>query len=229
MDNQQPSLKKYKRDTHPKKHILDDFSGPEVIRTCVKCGVPKKLGLFAISRANRLGRHRHCKECGVKDSMKTYWEDPEGHRTKASRFVKRRKASAREQVFNHYGRECACCGESHPRFLTIDHVVPIAGAKKRDEAGHRHMHLWLVKNGFPPGFQILCWNCNLGRHFNGGVCPHKEGSQTIAQASSSKRSEAPGVPPQDGDMVETTPKGAADLALTFHDNESWPFASDRVQ
>ena len=31
---------------------------------------------------------------------------------------------------------------------------------------------YLKKNNYPDGFQVLCWNCNLGRaHY--GVCPHK--------------------------------------------------------
>jgi hypothetical protein len=31
----------------------------------------------------------------------------------------------------------------------------------------------LRKNGFPEGFQVLCANCNIGRHINGGICPHE--------------------------------------------------------
>jgi hypothetical protein len=31
-----------------------------------------------------------------------------------------------------------------------------------------------VRNGFPPGYQVLCMNCNHGKRMNNGVCPHKE-------------------------------------------------------
>jgi hypothetical protein len=35
------------------------------------------------------------------------------------------------------------------------------------------MMLEIIKNNFPPEFQILCFNCNLGRSRSGGVCPHE--------------------------------------------------------
>jgi hypothetical protein len=27
------------------------------------------------------------------------------------------------------------------------------------------------------GFQVLCWNCNCGRAFNNGICPHVENTE----------------------------------------------------
>lgn len=228
MDDQQPSLKRRVVVNHRKKLALDDLSGPEPIRTCVTCGVPKTLDLYGKSKSNRLGRTRHCKECAVNTNMKAYWKDPDRYRKICSKNTIVRTAKRRAMVFAHYGKRCVCCGESGDRFLTVDHIQPI-GSKNRDANGHRKMYDWLVMNKFPPGFQILCWNCNVGRYHNGGICPHQEGSQTIAQASSSKRSEAPDIPLRDDDMVESLPKGKADLSNTFHDNESWPFASDRVQ
>jgi hypothetical protein len=84
-----------------------------------------------------------------------------------------------------------------------------------------------VMNDFPPGFQLLCSNCNHGRARNGGICPHKTGSQTIAQASSGKSREAPETLPKRQDIVEPASKDTADR--TFHDDSSWPFTSDRVQ
>ncbi len=32
----------------------------------------------------------------------------------------------------------------------------------------------------PEGFQVLCWNCNLGKYYNGGVCPHRGAVDTTA-------------------------------------------------
>ncbi len=34
--------------------------------------------------------------------------------------------------------------------------------------------MWLKANNFPPGFQTLCHNCNIGKHRNKGICPHKQ-------------------------------------------------------
>jgi hypothetical protein len=54
-------------------------------------------------------------------------------------------------------------------------IVSIAnGAQHRKEIGGRtrDLRLWLKRHNFPPGFRILCFNCNSGRHLNGGICPH---------------------------------------------------------
>lgn len=31
----------------------------------------------------------------------------------------------------------------------------------------------IKRDGFPNTYQILCHNCNLGKHLNGGICPHQ--------------------------------------------------------
>jgi hypothetical protein len=80
------------------------------------------------------------------------------------------------EVYAAYGGYvCACCGEDEPRFLTIDHIQN-DGNKMRGTVHPRHtwsFYLWIRRNNFPTGLQVLCWNCQQGKHFNGGVCPHK--------------------------------------------------------
>lgn len=72
----------------------------------------------------------------------------------------------------HYSsglNRCACCGESHAEFLAIDHI---------NGGGHQHRKTignffrWLIRNGFPDGFRVLCHNCNMALAFN-GYCPHQ--------------------------------------------------------
>lgn len=89
----------------------------------------------------------------------------------------RLNAILRERVFMAYGGyKCACCGESEPTFLTIDHLHN-DGAEMRRNGTHSRggsaFYQWLRKSGFPAGFQVLCMNCNIGKHRNGGVCPHQ--------------------------------------------------------
>jgi hypothetical protein len=31
----------------------------------------------------------------------------------------------------------------------------------------------IIRNGYPPDFEILCFNCNCGKAVNGGICPHE--------------------------------------------------------
>lgn len=80
-------------------------------------------------------------------------------------------ARKRQEVLDYYGNLCSCCGETEPMFLTIDHING-GGGKHAKKVGY--LASWLVRNGFPEGFQILCMNCNHARYRNGGVCPHKE-------------------------------------------------------
>ena len=92
---------------------------------------------------------------------------------------KRIAAELRKQVFAAYGgHRCACCGETEPMFLSIDHIDN-DGAELRRNGTHGRggtaFYQWLRKNGFPSGFQVLCMNCNQGKHRNGGVCPHQSG------------------------------------------------------
>lgn len=82
--------------------------------------------------------------------------------------------SLKKRVFTAYGSRCACCGESRPRFLTIDHVQN-DGAEHRRRLGRNAYSSWLdmERRGFPPEYRLACWNCNSGRYYNGGTCPHE--------------------------------------------------------
>jgi hypothetical protein len=79
----------------------------------------------------------------------------------------------RATVSRAYGGEspaCVCCGETHAAFLTLDHVNN-GGRAHRREKGNQGVYHELRKCGYPPGFQILCFNCNLARGYY-GLCPH---------------------------------------------------------
>ena len=89
--------------------------------------------------------------------------------------MKLRYKENRLKVLNFYCKnhpKCVCCDELELRFLTVDHVNN-DGARHRKVIGKRDINTWLVNHNFPTGFQILCWNCNMGKARNGGVCPHK--------------------------------------------------------
>lgn len=97
----------------------------------------------------------------------------------------------RIEAFNAYGGfVCACCEEREPMFLTIDHIGNDGAAHRKSigNAGGSGFFAWLRRNKHPTGFQVLCRNCNWGKHANGGVCPHQgsEGSTTRAQARTSQ-------------------------------------------
>lgn len=69
---------------------------------------------------------------------------------------------------------CACCGETEERFLTIDHINGCTKAQRKAEGTGGALYRWLRAHGYPPGYQVLCFNCNMGREKNGGICPHRD-------------------------------------------------------
>lgn len=108
-----------------------------------------------------LATQRYCATCSTKKAA----------HGRASAL--RRKA----QVIAHYGGACVCCGETILQFLTIDHIDG-GGNKERkclgSNPGGSAIIRRIVRQGYPDGLQVLCWNCNCGRALNGGICPHQQ-------------------------------------------------------
>lgn len=82
----------------------------------------------------------------------------------------------KQKVYEHYGKICACCGETEENFLSIDHVNN-DGYSHRWKNGNRvvgsPLYVQVMQMGYPNSFQILCMNCNFGKRMNDGICPHK--------------------------------------------------------
>ena len=118
---------------------------------CIDCG--KKPAI----RPGKAGRCQECRD-EANENAKTYLQ------------------KIKKICYAHYGNECTCCGESEPAFLSIDHIDN-DGAEHRREQGTKGsgtwLYLWLIRNNFPTGFQILCWNCQWGKQLL-GICPHKD-------------------------------------------------------
>ncbi len=96
--------------------------------------------------------------------------DPKAFYDKKRGLTRRKK----REVMDGYGGKCACCGETELAFLTIDHIDG-GGCKHRrslNMGAGVQFYRKLLREGCPSGYQVLCFNCNMGRAVNGGVCPH---------------------------------------------------------
>lgn len=122
-----------------------------------------------------------CSKCAISNTKRAKYQEHLAN-LRGTKRGKETRAKHRQQVFNAYGNQCACCGETEKLFLTIDHVNN-DGAKHRKPSGGRmkgdKLHNWLISNNFPSQFQILCWNCNCGKYLNSGICPHKKLKEVI--------------------------------------------------
>lgn len=68
----------------------------------------------------------------------------------------------RFEVLRYYGGEspkCAICGVGYIECLSIDHING-GGSKHKKTGKFTDLTRWLKKHGFPPGYRVLCHNCN---------------------------------------------------------------------
>lgn len=117
----------------------------------------------------------HSREYYRKNRVKVMERTKKWTKNNAEHLRELRK-KIRFDVLNFYSfgkLECACCGEKEYRFLTIDHVNG-GGNKHRKEKNIGSLPMWLESRDFPEGYQVLCYNCNCGRAWNNGICPHKK-------------------------------------------------------
>jgi len=83
------------------------------------------------------------------------------------------------EVIAGYGGKCICCEEAEPTFLTLDHISGNGNEDRRQRGNNpTNYYRTLVREGFPPHLRLLCFNCNVGRERNGGVCPHRKEVRT---------------------------------------------------
>lgn len=124
------------------------------MRKCTKCKTTKPETAFYPPKGRKV-----CKRCKNKLTAKT-----------SRQF----RVELKEMVLRHYSPDlrcqCAKCPFSYPgiAFLSLDHING-KGEHKREV--RRRLYQWIKNNGFPEGFQVLCFNCNLGKS-GSGKCPH---------------------------------------------------------
>lgn len=116
----------------------------------------------------------------LKESKKAHYQSNKEQWKKQPPEVLQERARAynrriREEVIEHYGGKCVCCGENRYEFMAIDHING-GGVQHRKSIGWSGNSIakWLRKNDYPDGFRILCHNCNLAKGFY-KVCPHERG------------------------------------------------------
>ncbi len=162
------------------------------MKRCKTCGRRKPLRAFYVN-GRRGYRHPHCKAClsarsratfeqskaWIRDHCRSWYLANRELLASATAFIAEPPLLSRYHQLQHDaimaygGYRCACCGVDEPLFLTLDHQDG-SGARHRERVGKGgKFYAWLRDNGYPPGFQVLCSNCNHGRFRNGGVCPHK--------------------------------------------------------
>lgn len=137
---------------------------------CVRCGKnPPEQGVIECRRCKDRYKkniisnlNNPCSKCGAIPRIKySSW-------CSSCHIAYKRKR--RLLVYEAYGGiKCNCCGEDEELFLSIDHVN---NDGYKEGLNSQQLVDKLIRENFPEGYQILCRNCNYGKHLNGGTCPH---------------------------------------------------------
>lgn len=160
----------------------------EAIGKCKACGEMKALARYQKEKGRRFYFRKFCVVCWSAersvyqtnyraenaDRLAAYHQHKHlRKRDERNTASKRHYRKLQDIVFSNYGNKCACCGEAEPTFLSIDHVNN-DGAEHRKKIGIGHIfYRWIIDHDFPDTMQLLCCNCNMGKHRNGGICPHQ--------------------------------------------------------
>lgn len=147
------------------------------LRTCAECTRAKNNERNLRWR----NKNREYVKQKARDNMKR-WRDnmsdeqKREYNAKVAEKARNRRARLKAAVYLAYGGAvCACCGENEPTFLSLDHVNNDGYNHRKTLQTGEQIWRWIIDNGFPDGFQILCMNCNHSKSRNGGVCAHITG------------------------------------------------------
>lgn len=132
---------------------------------CIACLDDHRSGINE-KRRDRAGNGK-CRECGSPLSGNM------SHCASCLKRISDRNTVLRNEILSAYGGRCACCGETERIFLQIDHKNGGGRSDRKSGLYSATWYRWLKRHEYPSDYQILCANCNWGKHLNGGICPHQ--------------------------------------------------------
>jgi hypothetical protein len=143
---------------------------------CRQCQAQKPKTDFRAVASTRHGYLQPCKKCynAYQRAFQKARPDIEQYRAKQKQANKKYLDAIKEDTFKAYGGKCVCCGETEPKFLSIDHILGDGKEDRKKFLSGRVLYRKLKKQGYPKDrYQLLCFNCNCAKGFF-GKCPHQE-------------------------------------------------------
>jgi hypothetical protein len=174
--------KKYRKDYYSRsetKIILKKYYSRSEVKARTKISRARPE---AKAKANARQRVQNAKPENKAKFKKKY----QGNKSEILAKSKVVREDLKKEVFSEYSKRhsksktpcCRCCGENFDiDFLSVDHIDGRTHlAKDEKHLRANLLNVWLKKNNFPDGFQILCHNCNFakGMKKNNNKCPHEK-------------------------------------------------------
>ena len=137
-------------------------SGTALYRWLKRNGFPDGFRVLCQGCNFVLGHRGHCPHSDLTQKHNAGRPVLDERRAERLRATKReRHLRLKKAVLSHYGPlKCACCGEPHIELLTLDHMNGDGAAHRKKHPKAKNLYIWLRQNDYPPGYEILCFNCN---------------------------------------------------------------------
>lgn len=140
----------------------------EITKVCNTCEVEKPLSKFKIAWA----------VVNQKGGKQSGWAQANPVQARRNRCAacdsKSDTAKLKLEMLEAFGFKCSCCGENHPDFLTLDHVLEDGAEHRKTMNCQQAMRLARRQNWDKAKWDCLCITCNFAKSHYGG-CPHKTG------------------------------------------------------
>ena len=157
-----------KNQEHRKRYVLRKRAG-----ICVRCGTKKaRPNLTLCEKCQGLHGSVAQKSLRKRLAEDPIFRDKKNKQVRISLTKYRRKLKS--EIIKKYGGKCMCCGEKEIIFLTIDHVNNDGNKERKTYHSYgTPFYSKLLKEEISERYQLLCRNCNWGKHVN-GTCPHQK-------------------------------------------------------
>lgn len=135
-------------------------------KRCSRCKEVLPRSCFCMDRRRKDALSVRCRDCSKTHKGRS-------SKAQAAKRTREYRLRCKAKTIHEYGGQCVCCGESRHGFLSIDHVNGNGSIERRARKVSKSIWISLKRMGYPKDeYQLLCFNCNLGRAYNGGICPH---------------------------------------------------------
>jgi hypothetical protein len=127
-------------------------------KVCLGCHQELTIDNFAKNITSEDGHQRYCKPCSCENSKRYN----NAHKEERRGYQKDYTLQNKLEAFNCYGGAiCINCGEKHLEFLSINHIERCGGKLRKENSGLKNIYLWLKRNDYPEGYNVMCMSCNL--------------------------------------------------------------------
>jgi hypothetical protein len=145
-------------------------------KKCCSCKEVKDVSSFVKNKTKKDGLSTECNDCRKLYLSEYYKVHKQTMLAQSKSKGKERHANAKKLCIEYYSNgtnKCICCGESIYEFLSLNHINGGGNKDRKTFKGARTFCEYLVKNNYPNGLNVMCYNCNLSYGFF-GYCPHQK-------------------------------------------------------